>query len=118
MLLYGDKAKWMSLTRIWQIELGPLIRFGLVLYYNGELDLDLEKPYTVKEVKNPALGKKIRKKSKTKKHRYTYLYQNISDCYARKEFWEKNAHGNIFLMEWGLANRTNPLNLPENYKCS
>ena len=83
---YGDKMKWMTLTRIWRIELGPLIRFGLRLYYAGKLDLDLEKPYTVKEVKSSSLGKKTRKKSKTKKSRYTYLYQNLSTCYVRKEY--------------------------------
>ena len=107
--MYGDKKKWMSLSRIWMIELGPLVRFALDLYYKSELSLDLESSITVKQVKTSNRGKIKRQRSKRASTRYIYLFQSEADCHTKKNFRPKNPERNIFLMEWGLSNRINPL---------
>lgn len=108
---HGDKTRWMTLSRIWKVELGPLLRFGLGLYFKGKLDLDLENSTTVKEVKKSKRGKMSKSRKLLGGSRYIYLFQNKSSLYDKSEFWPKNPKGNIFLMEWGLSNRIYPLNL-------
>ena len=110
---HGDKAKWMSMTRIWMVELGPLIRFALDLFEQGELILDLENETTVKEINKSNRGKKTR--NRIQKRCYRYLYQNDNICYESKEYWPKNEKRNLILMEWGLNNRIYPLKLSKNF---
>ena len=106
---YGDKKKWMSLSRIWQVELGPLLRYGLDLYFKGKLKLDLESPKTVKEIKIALKGKNNRKRSGRGGKRYIYQYLAEAFVFGAKEFRPKNQERNIQLMELGLKNRKNLL---------
>lgn len=106
---YGDKVRWMVLSRIWHVELGPLIRFGLDLYYKGELDLDLDDLKTVKEVKIVEKGKFTKRKNLRGKRRCIYQYQNIVQVYQKSAFRPKNPDRNISLMERGLSNRNYPI---------
>ena len=112
--MYGDKSKWFSLCRIWHVELGPLIRFGLELFEKGELELDLKDEQSVKKVKKSKIGKKELNKKK-KKQSYRYVYQNTNIQYSFVEYWPKNPVRNLILMKRGLKNRIHPLILPKNY---
>ena len=115
---YGDKKKWMSLSRIYlrfatrlsfqssgQVELGPLLRYGLKLYFNGKLELDFESPKTVKEIKIALKGKNKRKRSGRGGKRYIYQYLAETFVFGKDEFRPKNPRKNIQLMEMGLTNR-------------
>ena len=106
---YGDKKKWMSLSRIWQVELGPLLRYGLLIYFNGELELDLESPKTVKEIKISLIGKNRKKRKRRGNKRYICRYQNEAIIFGVDDFKPKNPERNLQLMEMGIKNRKNQL---------
>ena len=108
---YGDKSKWFSLARIWQVELSSLIRFSLDLYYKGELELDFDDVKTVKEIKTSNRGKLNIKRKRSASKGCRYLYQTVADLYNKAEYRPKNPAKNLVLMERGLKNRINPLNL-------